>query len=201
MDTIARLFETGGPVMWILLGVCLAMWFLIVRRWLELRDMEGSARELAEEIASLYKKRGAAACAARLVSERGFAAEMLLRFFRGHFGSLAPHHLEATAADAASALAGPREYLEAIIRTAPLLGLLGTIAGMVDVFSALHAAGASDLRLLSGGISEALITTEAGLAIAIPGLAADWWLRRKERRIEAGMERARRVVARALRDK
>ncbi|MCX7804256.1 MAG: MotA/TolQ/ExbB proton channel family protein [Planctomycetota bacterium] len=199
MRTIAYPFEAGGPVMWVLLAVCLAIWFLVVRRWLDLRCMEGSAQRLGEEIAALYRRSGPATCASRLASERGCVAEMLLRFFRGHRGSLSPHHLDAIAAEAAATLSGPREYLDALIGAAPLLGLLGTITGMVDVFSVLHAAGTSDPRLLSRGISEALITTEAGLAIAIPGLLADRWLRRKERRIEAGMEGARRVVARALR--
>lgn len=52
----------------------------------------------------------------------------------------------------------------------PLLGLLGTVVGMIEVFSALMLAGAGNAQALAGGIAEALITTAAGLSVAIPAL-------------------------------
>ena len=52
----------------------------------------------------------------------------------------------------------------------PLLGLLGTVVGMIKVFSAIMSQGVGDPGVLAGGISEALITTAAGLAVAIPSL-------------------------------
>ncbi|WP_177420427.1 MotA/TolQ/ExbB proton channel family protein [endosymbiont of Lamellibrachia barhami] len=64
-------------------------------------------------------------------------------------------------------------YLNAlgtIASIAPLLGLLGTVFGMIKVFSAIVTAGVGDPGILAGGISEALITTAAGLSVAIPSL-------------------------------
>lgn len=61
--------------------------------------------------------------------------------------------------------------LEIIAAVSPLLGLLGTVLGMVTVFNAISAAGLGDPNVLSAGISKALITTVAGLCIAIPALA------------------------------
>ncbi len=52
----------------------------------------------------------------------------------------------------------------------PLLGLLGTVVGMIKVFAAIMSQGVGDPSVLAGGISEALITTAAGLAVAIPSL-------------------------------
>ena len=52
----------------------------------------------------------------------------------------------------------------------PLLGILGTVVGLIDVFDQLFAAGQTDAQLLAGGISTALITTAAGLSVAIPAL-------------------------------
>lgn len=52
----------------------------------------------------------------------------------------------------------------------PLLGILGTVVGLIDVFDQLFAAGQTDSQLLAGGISTALITTAAGLSVAIPAL-------------------------------
>lgn len=61
--------------------------------------------------------------------------------------------------------------LEIIAAVSPLLGLLGTVLGMVTVFNAISATGLGDPNVLSAGISKALITTVAGLCIAIPALA------------------------------
>lgn len=58
----------------------------------------------------------------------------------------------------------------------PLLGLLGTVAGLVTLFKTMNQLGGSDPKLLSGGISEALINAETGLAIAIPVLLVHGWL-------------------------
>jgi len=59
-------------------------------------------------------------------------------------------------------------FLAALGTVAPLLGLLGTVTGMILLFQVITQAGTNDARILAGGISEALITTETGLIIAIP---------------------------------
>ncbi len=72
---------------------------------------------------------------------------------------------------------------------APLLGLLGTVTGMIHTFQLVTIFGTGDARLLSGGISQALVTTEFGLAIAIPVLLAHAFLARRARTIIATLER------------
>jgi len=62
--------------------------------------------------------------------------------------------------------------LGTIAAIAPLLGLLGTVIGMIKVFTALNLEGAGNAAVLAGGISEALITTAAGLCVAIPAMMA-----------------------------
>lgn len=61
---------------------------------------------------------------------------------------------------------------------APLLGLLGTVTGMINTFHVITSHGTGDPRIMSGGISEALVTTMLGLAVAIPMLMAHTWLGR-----------------------
>ena len=78
--------------------------------------------------------------------------------------------------------------LGALAGVAPLLGLLGTVSGMIATFDTISTAGTSNPRLLSGGISEALITTQLGLMVAIPLLLAHAWLRRWAERREALLE-------------
>lgn len=69
--------------------------------------------------------------------------------------------------------------LGTIAAISPLLGLLGTVVGMVKVFAAITLQGVGNPAVLAGGISEALITTAAGLSIAIPALVAYRYLRRR----------------------
>ncbi len=66
--------------------------------------------------------------------------------------------------------------LETIAAVAPLLGLLGTVVGMIRVFAAVSEAGLGNPEVLSGGISEAMVTTAAGLIVGIPALVGHNWL-------------------------
>ena len=71
---------------------------------------------------------------------------------------------------------------------APLLGLLGTVTGMIHTFRLITFFGIGDARLLADGISEALVTTEAGLCVAIPALLCHAWLTRMVRRHATNLE-------------
>jgi biopolymer transport protein ExbB len=73
---------------------------------------------------------------------------------------------------------------------APLLGLLGTVSGLVTLFKILNQLGANDPKVLAGGISEALINTETGLAIAIPVLLFHGFLNEKLDTMNAALSSA-----------
>ena len=64
----------------------------------------------------------------------------------------------------------PLNWLSVIAEVSPLLGLLGTVIGMIKVFAAINAHGVGDASHLASGISQALITTAAGLVVAIPAM-------------------------------
>ena len=86
--------------------------------------------------------------------------------------------------------------LDAIAHLSPLLGLLGTVLGMIEAFIQLEGAGTQvDVGLLAGGIWEALVTTAAGLAVAIPALAA---LNALEGMVERMREEMVQLAARAV---
>jgi biopolymer transport protein ExbB len=74
--------------------------------------------------------------------------------------------------------------------SAPLLGLLGTVTGIINTFKLITVFGTGDVKTLSGGISEALITTEFGLIIAIPSLLLHAFLSRKANGVVNQMEKA-----------
>ena len=70
----------------------------------------------------------------------------------------------------------------------PLLGLLGTVIGMIKVFTAITTVGIGDPTALAGGISQALITTATGLSVAIPSVIFHRYLKRKIDELVIGME-------------
>lgn len=79
------------------------------------------------------------------------------------------------------------KYIHALLVAAPLLGLLGTVVGMLDTFRGLSLqAGFETMRLVAEGVHRALITTQTGLVIAIPALFLIYWVRRvsKKRELE-----------------
>ena len=82
-------------------------------------------------------------------------------------------------------------YLNAlgtIAGIAPLLGLLGTVLGMIEIFSSFMGSGMANAALLAAGISKALITTAAGLMVAIPALFFHRYLQRRVDELVVGME-------------
>jgi biopolymer transport protein ExbB len=79
--------------------------------------------------------------------------------------------------------------LGTIAAVSPLLGLLGTVIGMVKVFTAITTAGVGNPSVLAGGISEALITTAAGLTVAIPSLIGYRYLRGRIDELVVEMEK------------
>lgn len=81
--------------------------------------------------------------------------------------------------------------LEIIATLSPLLGLLGTVLGMITAFQQMEGAGSQvDPSVLSGGIWQALLTTAVGLAVAIPVVTLQSWLERKVERIAHNMNDA-----------
>lgn len=88
-------------------------------------------------------------------------------------------------------------WLQTVAQAAPLLGLLGTVLGMIKVFSSISISGLGDPQALSEGISEAMITTAVGLAIGIPTLVAYNFLTSKSEALITEIEaHASRLVAR-----
>lgn len=181
------LFQSGGPVVAVLAAMSVvALTIVLVKLW-QFRILRiahtGPARD-AVRLNRLGRRGDAIDMAERHRGPAGQAVAAALR------GLAAPGVSEAQAREegfrvAADALEDLRSYmrpLEVIAALAPLLGLFGTVLGMIEAFQALEAAGSQvDPAVLSGGIWQALLTTAVGLAVAVPAIVALNWL---ERRIE-----------------
>lgn len=136
-------FERGGYVVWVILGVSSLMWMLIVERY-------------------WFITVGAARRHARLVEEwRGLAQVQPVAREWMRRGMIMQHRAEL------------RRYLPTImVMTAvlPLLGLFGTVGGMIQSFDAITLFGTGNPRGMAAGISQALLTTMAGLVTALSGI-------------------------------
>ncbi|MEZ5560747.1 MAG: MotA/TolQ/ExbB proton channel family protein [Pseudomonadales bacterium] len=98
---------------------------------------------------------------------------------------------EAMTESAAQVIHDMERYLTSlgvIASISPLIGLLGTVVGMIKVFTALMLEGAGNANVLAGGISQALITTAAGLSVAIPALMFHRFLLRRVDELSVTME-------------
>jgi biopolymer transport protein ExbB len=96
--------------------------------------------------------------------------------------------LEETGRQEATRLTRRLGVLETVAAVSPLLGLLGTVLGMIRVFATISLAGLGNPETLSSGISEAMVTTAAGLIIGIPALVAYNWLNGRADRIIFDLE-------------
>lgn len=167
-----ELFTKGGPLMYpLLLCSILTVAYGIERGYHYLRA--GKGKDIPEEIHQLIEKGTYDDALTLAEATPGPVAAVLAEGLR-HRGA------QADLLEEMISLAGFRELvrlnkhlhvLELIGRIAPLMGLLGTVLGMVEAFRQVASAkGAVDPSLLAGGIWEALITTVAGLCVAIPAM-------------------------------
>ncbi|KIH75781.1 biopolymer transport protein ExbB [Geoalkalibacter ferrihydriticus] len=185
-----ELFNQGGPFMWPI-GVCsvIALAIFLERVYVYLRISRGSdllLREI-EQLVSLKKTEEAV-----IVCQR--AGTPLARIFiaalrvagrdRGQIKTL----VEEAGNRESAPLARYLGLMATIANISPLLGLLGTVWGMIQAFNVIAAQGVGTPATLGGGISQALITTAAGLTVAIPTILGHRYLSGRAERITLEME-------------
>lgn len=173
--TIMKLYQDGGPIMHVLLVLSLlGLVFIIERAW-ALWRAKINTQEFLERVRQALLKRGNVKEAIQICEEyQGPIANImkagLLKY--GRPDEEIERTIEAASAHELARLERGLGVLATVSNIAPLVGFLGTVSGMINSFDALARAGLSNPGLVAKGISEALITTATGLAIAIPVLAA-----------------------------
>ncbi len=169
---MVEIFRAGGPLMWIILVCSLVALTIIFERMLTLRKEKIAPSGLGKQVIDLFNT--------------GKVTQEKIVVLKNHspLGSIYAaglSNIEHGKDDMREALeeAGKQvvhrmgRYLNTlgtIASITPLVGLLGTVIGMIKVFTAITVVGVGDPTVLSGGISEALITTAAGLSVGTPCL-------------------------------
>ncbi len=184
MEYIIQIFQKGGPIMYPLLFLGVLSVAFILERVYSLSFRKTFPVKKIEEI-SFYVQENRMAEAITIAKNSGSVATNLIAGILEAYikGRKTEEQLKVAAEEIARAeipkLEGYVNAIGAIAAIAPLLGFLGTVTGMIQVFEALSVEGLSNPEVLSSGISQALITTAFGLSIAIPSLAAYWYFKSK----------------------
>jgi biopolymer transport protein ExbB len=185
--------KAGGPIVYPIALIAVAAVLIIIYKIVFLRSVHGSTGKIMDKVNGLAAKGDWDGCEQIVKKYEGRKMPVINVVHAG---------LEARSED--------RETLESVLQEAilrelprvekglsilavfgaiaPLLGLLGTVTGMIDTFRVITLFGTGDPKLMSGGISEALVTTELGLAVAIPIMLAHTFLSRRVSVIIGEME-------------
>ena len=155
LETIRNFMELGGDVLFVIGFLTLFMWILIVERLLYLRT---GHKRLAGTAQQLWE--------ARSDHKSWYAHQIRTRLI----------------SQVSSQVEKNIPLIQTCVALCPLLGLLGTVTGMVEVFEVMAISGSGNPRSMAGGVSKATIPTMAGMVAALSGVAMATYLQRKAAR-------------------
>jgi biopolymer transport protein ExbB len=169
---VLELFNAGGWLMWPILLCSITSLAIITERFWSLRKKRITPRHL---VAQVWQWEKVGHLDGKRISElrrRSHLGRILAAGLvnRKHTREIMKESIEEVGRHVAHDLGRFLTTLGTIASISPLLGLLGTVIGMIKVFAVITAQGVGDPSILSEGISEALLTTAAGLSVAIPTL-------------------------------
>lgn len=170
---IGAFLELGGPVLYAILAVATLMWTLILERlWYFFAALPKEMRAVLAE----WMARPGAGHGSALAGRLGWQAMNLRRALLSQVRQGARRNLA---------------LIATLMQVLPLLGLLGTVWGMVQVFHAMTVFGTGNARMMASGVSQATVPTMSGLVAALSGLYLAFWLRQRAdqemRRLEGAL--------------
>ncbi|WP_273149510.1 MotA/TolQ/ExbB proton channel family protein [Methylophaga thiooxydans] len=192
MSKFQEFMQIGGPVVWILTGLSIIALTIILMKLWQFALMRPESSSHLDRVIDNWKQ-GESEQAIALLKHTRPVDELVLMSIKGlnsvntELATL-KEELDRVATLRLNQLRAYLRPLEVIATLSPLLGLLGTVLGMIVAFQQMETAGNQvDPSVLSGGIWQALLTTAVGLAVAIPVVMAHNWMERKVERIASLM--------------
>jgi len=172
----------GGFAMYPLLITCFVMWVLIFKKMIDMRSFSKGSKPSAECIAAIDKPDYSCAFWQRDLINRYLSDQTDSKYLNQKI-------VDSLSIRQKAFLDKYTTTISVLAGIAPLLGLLGTVMGMISTFEVISMYGTGNARALAGGISEALITTETGLVIAVPGLFFVSFLSRQSNELYTRIQR------------
>lgn len=180
-----ELFNDGGIFMWPLLGLAIIGIILIIERLLYLRENRINWDRFHFELKGALKENNLERAIVLAAKTKGVIGrvmeECLLKIQAGETDIESA--TEKIILDEMSSMEKSRGWIATIIQISPLLGIIGTVQGMIACFMTIETSATTDPKLLASGIYMALITTFAGLVVTIPAAIAQEYFRKEINKI------------------
>ncbi len=185
-----ELIKAGGWLMLPIIACSIAALAIIIERMWDLKLRRVVPDNLVAQIWQMHRKGQLTGAHIATVKEGSPLGRILAAGLtnRKHTREIMKESIQEVGHQVVHELERYLNTLGTIASITPLLGLLGTVIGMIKVFTAIMTAGVGNPAVLAGGISEALITTAAGLSVAIPSLMFHRYLSGKVERLVVIME-------------
>ncbi|WNZ54373.1 MotA/TolQ/ExbB proton channel family protein [Microbulbifer sp. EKSA008] len=185
-----EIIKSGGLLMWPILFCSVAVIAICVERFWTLHSQHIAPRTLLGEVWGWLKNNQVNAEKLKELRDSSPLGKIFAAGLSNsrHGREVMKDSIEETASQVVHELERFLGALGTIAAVAPLIGLLGTVIGMIQVFTAIMVEGTGNAGVLAGGISQALITTAAGLTVAIPALMAHRYFQRRVDTIVVAME-------------
>jgi len=183
-----ELFQRGGPVMWPLL-ICsvVALAVIMDRAFFWVREAIRRNPRLVDDVLSLAEREQYEEILQRVQGNRDYVVRVLISGILHRAFSLTSA-MEMAAEDELRRMRRGLIVLDTLVTLSPMLGILGTVTGIIKAFDLLGTSGFQDPRVVTVGVAEALITTAVGLIIALPCLVAYNYFQRKAEAAAGEME-------------
>ncbi|MBG6205435.1 biopolymer transport protein ExbB [Labrenzia sp. EL_126] len=204
VESSSSLLELGGPVVLVLLGISVLALAVILAKAFQLSNARVGRHSLVRQAVTMWRTGERSKATQALLKDRSLSAALVrsameaIRKLDGQPLSSQERdireerlreEISARAADRLFGLASWLKALDLVTQIAPLLGLLGTVLGMIETFQTLQESGSSaNPGTLAGGIWVALLTTACGLAVAIPVSVAVTWFETRLEKERAALE-------------
>ncbi|WP_170773014.1 MotA/TolQ/ExbB proton channel family protein [Ruegeria lacuscaerulensis] len=195
IQAIEQILELGGPVVAILIAMSVVtLAVTLYKLWQFAASGVGRHRVLSQALAA-WDDGDVQTARARLAKSRSYLAPLVEVAMDAPETPGLDQRLDAEAGLALAGLERGFRLLDTVAQLAPLLGLFGTVLGMIEAFQSLQSAGSSvDPSLLAGGIWVALITTAVGLAVAMPTSMVLSWFESRTARERVFADKALRTI-------
>jgi biopolymer transport protein ExbB len=187
---VLELIQAGGWVMLAIILCSIVALGIVIERFWTLRPSRVAPRHLLAQVWSWVKHNQLNKSNLKSLKDSSPLGEILaMGLINHHYGrETMKESIEETGRKVVIELEMFLNTLGTVAHIAPLLGLLGTVLGMIKVFTVITTQGVGNASALAEGISEALLTTAAGLCVAIPALIFHRYFERRIAELVIGME-------------
>ena len=181
--------EDGGPILWVLVIISIGAFAVILERIVFFaRNEKNLGNNFKDEILSLVANKKVDEAIALCDTKKSCVASAVKKFLQKAPKGIDVQDYEFILKEITIKETSPYEsklnLLASVISISPMLGLLGTVTGMIRAFANISKYGTGDTAIVADGIAEALLTTAAGLMIAIPVIVVYNYLNRRLEKME-----------------